>query len=58
MDCITTKEAAAKWGISDRRILQYYNNNRIGRAVKMDNTWLIPKDANKPADGRYKVNKD
>lgn len=24
----------------------------------MGNTWLIPKDANKPADGRYKVNKD
>lgn len=21
-------------------------------------TWLIPKDANKPADGRYKMNKE
>ncbi len=57
MDYITTKEAAAKWGISDRRILQYCNGNRIEGAVKMGNTWLIPKNANKPADGRYKVNK-
>lgn len=24
----------------------------------MGNTWLIPKDANKPADGRYKMNKE
>lgn len=51
MDYITTKEAAAKWGISDRRILQYCNGNRIEGAVKMGNTWLIPKNANKPADG-------
>ncbi len=58
MDYITTKKAAAKWDISDRRILQYCNANRIKGAAKMGNTWLIPKDANKPADGRYKVNKD
>ncbi len=35
MDYITTKEAAEKWNISDRR-------------VKMGNTWLIPKTAEKP----------
>ena len=58
MDYITTKEAAAKWGISDRRILQYCNDKRSDGAVKMVNTWLIPKDANKPADGRYKMNKE
>ena len=54
MDYITTKEAAAKWGISDRRILQYCNDNRIEGAAKMGNTWLIPKNAKKPADGRIK----
>ena len=48
------KEAAIKWGISDRRVLQYCNDNRIDRAVKMSNVWLIPKDAKKPADGRFK----
>ena len=48
MDYITTKEAAAKWGISDRRILQYCNDKRIDGAVKMGKT----------ADGRYKMNKE
>lgn len=56
MNYITTKEAAALWGISDRRVLQYCNAGRIKGAVKMGNTWLIPKDAEKPKDGRYKDN--
>ena len=54
MDYITTKEASAKWGVSDRRILQYCNAGRIKGAVKMGNTWLIPKNAEKPADERFK----
>lgn len=54
MDYITTKEAAEKWGISDRRVLQFCNEGRIDGAVKMGNTWLIPKSAEKPADGRFK----
>lgn len=54
MDYITTKEAAEKWGISDRRVLQYCNEGRIKGAVKMGNTWLIPKSAERPADGRKK----
>ena len=57
MDYITTKEIASKWGISDRRVLQYCNDSRIKGAVKMGNTWLIPKDAEKPADGRFKDSK-
>lgn len=55
MDYITTKEIAAKWGISDRRVLQYCNSNRIKGAVKMGNTWLIPKETSKPVDGRTKA---
>ena len=31
MDYITTKEAAIKWGISDRRVLQYCKH-RLTRA--------------------------
>lgn len=57
MDYITTKEAAEKWNISDRRVLQYCNAERIKGAVKMGNTWLIPKDAEKPLDTRKKANK-
>jgi len=54
MDYITTKEAAEKWGISDRRVLQYCNAKRINGAVKMGNTWLIPKNSERPEDGRRK----
>lgn len=57
MNYITTKEAAQKWSISDKRVLQYCNAGRIKGAVKMGNTWLIPKDAEKPLDTRKKANK-
>lgn len=52
MDYITTKTAAKMWSISDRRVLQYCAARRIGGAEKVGHTWLIPKDAKKPADGR------
>lgn len=55
MDYLTTKELAQKWGITDRRVLQYCNAGRIEGAVKMGNTWLIPKNAEKPTDGRFKI---
>lgn len=54
MDYNTTKESAEKWGISDRRILQYCNAGRIKDAVKMENNWLIPQSAERPVDGRRK----
>jgi hypothetical protein len=58
MDYITTKDAAAKWGISDRRVLQYCTANRIDGAIKMGNMWLIPKTVEKPIDGRTKQGKE
>lgn len=56
MDYITTKEVAAKWGITDRMVLHYCTAGRIEGAVKMGNTWLIPKDVIKPEDNRYRRN--
>ena len=56
MDYMTTKETAAKWKVSNRRILQYCNAGRIIGAEKMGNTWLIPKCAKQPVDRRYKDN--
>ena len=58
MDYITTKEAAAKWGITDRMVLYHCTSGRIDGAVKMGNTWLIPKDTVKPEDKRYRRGKD
>ncbi|MBM6614578.1 DNA-binding protein [Desemzia sp. RIT804] len=45
MDYITTKEAASKWGISDRMVLYH-------GAIKIGNIWLIPKNSTKPIDKR------
>lgn len=42
MNYVTTKVMAAKWGISDRRVLRYCNENRINRAIKIGKTWHIP----------------
>lgn len=52
MDYMTPREASEKWGISTRQINYYCTEDRIPGAVKMAGVWLIPKDAEKPADGR------
>ena len=51
MDYMTLREASEKWGISTRQINYYCTEDRIPGAVKMAGVWLIPKDAEKPADG-------
>lgn len=57
MDYMTLKEASEKWGVTPRRINYYCAAGRIPGAVKMATIWLIPKDAEKPADKRRKGNK-
>ena len=54
MDYISTKEAAEKWGISERRIQKLCEDNRIPGAIRFVRVWAIPKDAEKPTDGRLK----
>ncbi len=49
---IGTKEAAERWGISERRIRVLCRNGKIDGAVLDGKTWRIPSDAKKPADGR------
>ena len=51
---INVKEAAAKWGISDRRIRVLCSEGKIPGAFQEGRGWKIPIDAEKPADGRFK----
>ena len=51
---ITVKEAAAKWGISDRRIRVLCSEGKIPGAFRGGRGWKIPVDAEKPADRRFK----
>lgn len=51
---ITTKEIAKNLGITDRMVVFHCSSGRIKGAKKMGNTWLVPANAEKPADGRYR----
>lgn len=54
LEYISASEAAKKWGISERRVQKLCEDNRIEGVVKFSYMWLIPKDAEKPADARKK----
>ena len=54
VEYLTGKEISVKWGITDRMVNYYCIAGRIPGAVKKGNLWLIPADAEKPNDGRYK----
>ncbi len=56
LDYITANEAAKKWGISHRRVIKLCGENRIENAAMLGNMWIIPANAEKPADGRIKGN--
>jgi len=56
MDYISVKAAAVKWGISERRIQKLCEENRIAGVIRFSRMWLIPKEAEKPKDGRFKTN--
>lgn len=54
MDNISASEVARKWDISERRVQKLCKEDRIPGVVRFSRMWLIPKDAEKPKDGRYK----
>ena len=51
---ITVKEAAERWGISDRRVRILCSEGKIPGAFQQGRGWKIPADAAKPVDGRLK----
>ena len=51
---MTTKQAAERWGISDRRVRILCAEGKIFGAHQEGRGWKIPADAVKPADGRYR----
>ncbi len=57
MDYISAQEAAKKWGVSERRVQKLCEENRIPGVIRFNRMWLIPKDAEKPVDGRTKKKK-
>ncbi|MEG2137778.1 MAG: DNA-binding protein [Oscillospiraceae bacterium] len=54
MEYLSIRQTAEKWGISTRRIQILCAENRIPGAIRIDYSWAIPADAEKPKDARVK----
>lgn len=52
MEFMSAKEAADKWGISQRRVAVLCSENRIKDVAMVGNMWIIPQNAEKPIDAR------
>ena len=52
---MTVKQAAEKWGLSDRRVRILCAEGKIPGAFQEGRGWKIPMDAAKPSDGRFKA---
>ena len=52
MEYMSAREAADKWGISQRRVAILCSENRIDNAAMVGNMWIIPATAEKPIDAR------
>lgn len=52
---MTVKQAAEKWGISDRRVRILCAEGKVSGVIRKGRRWMIPVDTRKPADGRFKA---
>lgn len=52
---MTAQQAAEKWGISDRRVRILCAEGKIFGAVREGRSWMLPADAKKPEDGRFRA---
>ena len=51
-DYKTISETAKEWGVTTRMVHLYCAAGRIQGALKISRIWMIPRDAEKPADER------
>ena len=58
MEYMSAPQAAEKLGISEIRGQKLCSENRIPGVSKLGYMWLIPKNAEKPIDGRTKRGKE
>ena len=48
MAYISVSDAAKKWNVSERSVRNYCADGRVGGAMLVGTTWMIPADAEKP----------
>lgn len=54
---MSTWDAHLKWGVTKRHAAKLCEMGRVPGAYKVHETWFIPEDAERPADGRVKSGK-
>lgn len=52
MEFMSARDAADRWGISQRRVSVLCGEHRINGAAMLGNMWIIPSNAKKPIDAR------
>ena len=52
LEWITPLQASEKWGITERQVQAMCKNGKIEGALRVSKVWLIPKDTQRPIDGR------
>ena len=57
MKYISAFETSVKWNVSKRRVIALCNDGRINGAQKAGAIWILPENAEKPADARIKSRK-
>ena len=57
LDWITPLQASEKWGITERQVQAMCKTGKIVGALRLSKVWLIPKEAQRPLDGRTKTAK-
>lgn len=50
MEFMSSREAAIRWGISEKRVAVLCSTNRIKNAIMLNDKWIIPSNTNKPSD--------
>lgn len=55
MEYLKIDEIAAQWGIGVRRVQLLCSSGKIDGAIRFGRDWMVPKDAQKPVDGRTKA---
>ena len=58
MEYLNITETAEKWGISPRRLQTLCANGKVEGATRFGKVWIIPKNTQKPVDGRTKASKE
>lgn len=54
-EMMSVKEAAKRWNITERRVSKLCKDGEIAGAEKRGNRWMLPANAQKPADKRIRT---